>query len=265
MSNRLRAHEQNIITLSGGVGSARVHQQNIIVHGGFASKRGRVSEQNTVLITGGAENRSVARVHEQNVVLVVGEGDIEPGALDVLAFQYDLDGHLFYGLHVKGRGTFLHDFTTGQWSQWATGPFTLWNAQFHLQWSGAYYAASVLDNSLIKIDPDSIVDDGFRENDFIATGRLEFKDRRYIANPEAQIFGSVGLRGGQVTLRYSNNDGETWSSGKVRTVPANDRADNVLFRNLGSVRAPGRLYQIEDKGTIRRIQTLRVKLDNNDE
>jgi hypothetical protein len=33
-----------------------------------------------------------------------------------------------------------------------------------------------------------------------------------------------------------------------------------MFYNLGSVTAPGRIFQLEDFGTLRRIQSLKVML-----
>ena len=118
---------------------------------------------------------------------------------------------------------------------------------------------------VVEIDPDSVIDDSFRDNDFIVTGRLESQSRKYVPNSEVQLFGSVGLRGGAVNLRYSDDDGETFSSYVSTTVPAGERQTSVMWYNLGSVRQPGRIYQLLDLGTIRRVQTLSAKLGQGDD
>lgn len=209
-------------------------------------------------IAGGASPVTLAQ--EAYVVFIGIEGVIPAAALESKAYFYELDGHQFYVLNIGDQGTWAYDTTTGQWTRWATGTLPLLNADLALQWRGEQYAASLLEPAIVKFNPSSVLDDGFRETTYRVTGRIEYKDRRYAPNPEAQIFGSIGLRGGDVRLRYSNDDGETWSTQRVRTVAADDRSENVIFRDLGSVRAPGRLYEIEDNGTLRRIQSLRVKV-----
>ena len=49
------------------------------------------------------------------------------------------------------------------------------------------------------------------------------------------------------------------------TVPAGERQTSVMWYNLGSVRQPGRIYQLLDLGTIRRVQTLSAKLGQGDD
>lgn len=260
----IRVQQQGAVVQTGGLAGLSVSQLGAIVQGGRAAEYGFVHNQGVVANTGGAENRSVLRVQQLGVIVNGAEGDIPEGVLEARAFPYDIDGHIFYGLHVNGKGTYLLDLTTRQWTLWRSGDLTLWNAQYHVRWNGEYYAGSVIDNSVVKIDPESVLDDSFRDNTFRVTGRIEYQNRRFVQNPEAQIFGSIGDRGGEVTLRYSNDEGETWSADRTVSVTAGMRDDNVLFYDMGSVRAPGRIYQIEDKGALRRIQSLRVKLGSGD-
>lgn len=262
VDDHIRVQQIDVLTEGDGRGDARVYDFNLVVLGGLAAPYVRVQEQNLVAI--GAQ-RAVIRVQAIDLVLIAAEGVIPQQALEINSFQYDIDGHIFYGIHVEDRGTYVYDLVTGQWTQWQSGSLLYWNAQFCLRWDGGYYAGTLLDNMVVEIDPDSVIDDSFRDNDFIITARLESQSRKYIPNSEVQLFGSVGLRGGAVNLRYSDDDGETFSSYVSTTVPAGERQTSVMWYNLGSVRQPGRIYQLLDLGTIRRVQTLNAKLGQGDD
>ena len=258
----IRVQQIDVLTEGDGRGDARVQDFNLVVLGGLAAPYVRVQEQNLVAI--GAQ-RAVIRVQAIDLVLIAAEGVIPQQALEINAFQYDIDGHIFYGFHIRDRGTFVYDQMTSQWTQWQSGSLLYWNAQFCLRWDGSYYAASLLDNMVVEINPDSILDDSFRDNDFIVTGRLESQSRKYVPNSEVQLFGSVGLRGGNVSLRYSDDEGVNFSSYVTVTVPPGERQTSVMWYDLGSVRSPGRVYQLLDTGTMRRVQALNAKLGEGDE
>lgn len=263
-TDNVRVEAQNTTLIGSGVPSVRVQGVEAVLIGNRTADYVFAQAQNAVVIGSDERKDTVTEVQAQSVVLVGQEGIIPNLENNIAAFQYDLDGHIFYGLHIEGQGTYLLDQTTGQWSQWYSGGMLYWNAQFHVKWGDDYYAASLSDNSIVMVNPDSVLDDSFRVNSFIVTGRLESTSRRYVKNPEVQIFGSVGLRGGVVKVRYSDDDGETWSSYRSITVPAGDRDADVIAYNFGSVRQPGRLYEIYDEGTLRRIQSLQVKLGDGD-
>lgn len=261
--SRLRVEAQNVLFPGGGFStSLRVEAQNVVVSGGQAAEYGRVTAQHVVLPLGG--NTGVLRVPAQNVVVIAAEGVIPPLPEARSSFAFYLDGHFFYGIHVEGQGTFVLDRTTNQWAQYASGSLELWNARYHIKWNDTFYASSLTDNSVVSIDPDSVLDDSFRVNEFTVTGRLESQSRRWIANADAQLFGSIGLRGGAVNLSFSDNEGDTFSPDRTVNMAANARDANIIFYNLGSIRAPGRIYKITDEGALRRIQSLKVQLGGGD-
>ena len=238
----------------------RVHELYAVAIGGKVAPYLYVHNEHIAAVAGNDGESAVLRVHELHAVVVAAEGVIPEQPLVINAFPYDIDGHVFYGLHIRGRGTFVYDLMTGQWMQWQTANFLYWNAQYHVKWNDQFYASSLIDSTLVVVNPNSVLDDSFRTNTFLATGRLESQSRRYIQNPEAQLFGSIGLRGGDVALRYSDDEGDTWSTDRVVTVSPGVRDANVMFYDLGSVKAPGRIFQIEDEGTMRRIQTLNAMM-----
>jgi len=260
----LRVPKQDAIAVSGGSsGVARVQSEQIIVTGGEVASRLRVQYANVVLTTAGI-NTVAARVQHQNVIAVCATGIIPPLPDTVSSFAYNLDGHYNYGIHVEGYGTYVLDRTTGQWAQYASGDLELWNARYHEKWGDKFYASSLLDSTLVEIDPDAVLDDSFRSNEFVASGRVESQSRRYVKNPEAQLFGSVGLRGGNINLSFSDDEGNSFSPTRTVSVAPGVRDANVMFYDLGSVRAPGRIYKISDEGTLRRIQSLKVLLGDGD-
>lgn len=263
--SRLRTSQLDTSVIGFGAGTElRVQEFDISLIGAQAAPYLRAQQFDTSVIGTDEGKRTVLRVEHMDALVIAAEGTIPTLPLSAMSFDYNIDGHFFYGIHVQGQGTYVFDTTTGQWAKWASGSLELWNAQFHTVWNDVYYAASLTDNSLVSIDPTSVLDDSFRTNTFQATGRIESQSRRYVKNPDAQLFGSIGLRGGDVIIRYSDNEGETFSTDKIVTMTAGVRDANVMFRNLGSVRAPGRIYQVEDEGTLKRIQSLKVRLGDGD-
>ena len=261
ITDKVRVSTQDALSVGFGPAfSLRVSDIHALAVGGQTAPYIFVHEANSVAIGTDEGKATVLRVHDIDVVVVAATGVFPEAPLAVNVFPYDIDGHVMYGLHIRGRGTFVYDLMTSQWAEWETADFGFWNAQYHVKWQDNYYASTKFENQLNLIDPNSVLDDSFRTNSFVATGRLESQDREYVSNPEAQIFGSVGLRGGDVNLRYSDNEGEAWSSYRTVNVTPGARNANVMFYDLGSVTAPGRVYQIEDEGTLRRVQTLKVKL-----
>lgn len=260
VDDRIRVQQQEVVTEGNARAALRVYDYHVVGIGGQIAQFVRVPNQNVNIIANDGGLNTMLRVQQQEVVVIAAEGVILEQPLQINAFQYDLDGHIFYGLHVRDRGTFVYDQATDQWTQWKSGDLLYWNAQFHLRWDDEYYAASLLDNQVVRVNPESVLDDGFRVNDFLVTGRLESQSRRYIPNSEVQLFGSVGLRGGEIRLRYSDNDGASFTPYVSITIDANARSTSAMWYDLGSVRSPGRVYEILDNGTMRRIQTLKAKL-----
>lgn len=264
--NYARVQDQNVLAIVGGIGApARVQAQDVLVIGGQAAKRLRVQQQDVIGVGTDEGFMTVLRVEAQNIIVIAGVDEVPTFPYKVSAFDFSLDGHFYYGIHIQDQGTFVYDQTTQQWAQWNSGSLLYWDVQFMQDWGDFTYASTLIDNSIVQIDPDSVLDDSFRVNTFQATGRVESQSRRWVQNPEAQLFGSIGLRGGDVTLRMSDNEGETFMPDMTIEMTEGVRDANVVFYNLGSVRAPGRLYQIEDEGALRRIQSLKIILGSGDE
>lgn len=251
----LRVSEQALVAVVDGQRQPlRVSEQYVLQVGTLASDFVLVNEQ-YVLQTGEAPVRPV--ISEQYVLLIVNE---QVPTVPVGSWTYQEDGHLFYALNLGvSQGTVVFDTTTGRWSSWKSGTLPFMNMNLTVRWRGAIYGASLTEPVLLRFDPSVATDEGFRVNTFIASGRIQYEQRQYVAMPEAQIFGSLGLRGGNVTLRYSNDDGASYITAGTRAVAPGARGFDLLYFDLGSMRAPGRLFEIEDSGTLRRISGLKVQ------
>ena len=236
-----------------------VYEQWLLITTGIQPAPYATVQEQWVVQAGTGSAGVQALGHEQWVVLVATD---QVPTTPVSAWIYPFDGHLFYGLNLDTQGTTVLDVTTGQWSDWRTGDLPWLNMNLTVMWRAETHGASLLAPSILRFDPSSTMDDGWRTNTFVASGRQELQDRAYVGVAEALVFGSIGLRGGDVRLRYSNNDGESWSVPVTRTVLPGSRATSVIYRDLGSARAPGRIWEIEDNGTMRRIGALVARLDN---
>lgn len=264
LHDRIRVQQIDVLAEGNAFASLRVQDIDVVALGEQAAPYVRVQGMDLTAIGSDGGAGTMLRVEAIDLVVIGAEGVLPQQALEINAFQYDIDGHIFYGLHIRDRGTFVYDLTAGQWTQWKSGSLLYWNAQFALKWNEEYYAASLLDNYVVRINPDSVLDDSFRDNDFIVTARLESQSRKYLPNSEVQVFGSVGLRGGNVDLRYSDDDGASFTSYITVTVPPNARSESVMWYDLGTVRSPGRVYELRDFGTMRRVQTIKAKIGGED-
>lgn len=197
--------------------------------------------------------------------LIISYTKIELGDYDIRGFTFDLDGHSFYGLHLKGTGTYVYDFTSEQWYVWQSGTMGIWNAQFHVLWQGDTYAAQVAGAFVVKLAPDSKLDDSFRTSTFRATGRLEHAGHRYLSNPEIQLLGSMGAEAGTIDFYYSDDEGGAFTLADNVTLAAGTRGALVVSQDLGSVEYPGRVFRVDDDGSVRRLQYLRALVGRDDD
>jgi hypothetical protein len=198
------------------------------------------------------------------------------------SWGFTLDGHDFYCLRLGETATLLYDLTTQKWMQWDGSGLPYWRAQTGVNWLGlgkAAYAAGATsqvvcgdDNLgvLWVLDPDQGYDQSLLDG----------------APPEAvtrTVVGNVTLRGrdrartnavyltvsagspvqdtATVSLRVSDDQGQTWYDHAILTVDA-ARTSNILqWRSLGVAKAPGRLFEFTDTGAMIRIDGADIEYD----
>lgn len=188
--------------------------------------------------------------------------------LNVRTWGFQLDGHTFYVLHLGMRGTFVYDATTKQWSQWKTQGFPTWNMENGHTWYGGRIVGGAEDGpQLLEIDPNGFLDEGFRTVLRIVTGLVSLRGRnRSIdvgALRVAAAMVSENAEFPRLRIRWSDDDGDTFEEDMVLDLEATTRDQSLDFRSLGTIYAPGRIFQIEDAGAL--ITITDAELDIGDE
>lgn len=194
--------------------------------------------------------------------------------LDIRAWAFEMDGHEFVAFSFGGLGTYVYDDTTGRWSEWSTqGYDPLWNAENGVYWyEGRYVAGTIQDALVVELDFDSQTDEGFRTIYRTATALITLRHRDQNLEVGAlhldASFGSPSYKepnppGPRIGLRYSDDEGKTWTSYEYVTLDVGSVTQDVQWRSLGTIFAPGRIFEISDEGGAVRIDG--AKLDTGGE
>lgn len=215
----------------------------------------------------------VARSSQLTALIVYATG--VPGQQRSRAWTCVLDGHTFYVLNLSSQGTFVYDTTTQQWAQFDTDGFGQWNMNNGVQWGERIVAGDTITNQVWELDPSAVLDEGWRDIRHISTGGLSTRSRVYLAVDSLRISASVGqldeVNGATLSLRYSDDEGKTWSQYFTIPMTANvfDDGSNseaeLAFRSLGSFMAPGRIFEVSDVGGLLRIDGCDAFIDGFDD
>lgn len=223
--------------------------------------------------------RQVAVDVTQGGILAVVRGRISNPRLK--AWTFDLDGHEFYVLRLGGDKTLVYDVTTEQWSWWSSGDLAFWRANIGANWiqNGSVsqdYGSNVVvgDDTtgiLWVLNPEQGYDDPTqapaRESGTprpfprVATGQVLTRGR--ITIPCYQVYltadtGQPGYVGASVSLSYSDDQGQTFASAGAIESNVGNYYQEFAWRSLGLVRAPGRLFRVEDDGAFAKIDELSI-------
>lgn len=163
------------------------------------------------------------------------------------AFGYTVGGHAFYVLTLPGLGTWAFDVATGEWAQWSSwGKDRFRGVTYDGQFLGDNYSGNLYQFNLNTFNDD--VDPMER----VVSAYMPV-EAGSVRNPNIHLktVKGVGLLAGPgvapvVELRYSDNDGSNFSVWLWATLGAfGDKSDaaKAIWRMLGSIRAPGRLYE----------------------
>lgn len=184
--------------------------------------------------------------------------------LNIRSWGFEFDGHEFVVYSFGEQGTYVYDDLTGRWSHWYTQGFSgQWNAEIGIYWyDGRYVAATIQDPLVVEMDFDSEFDDGFRTIYRTVTGLVTLKHRdKNIEVGALHLDASVGAPsyelpnppGPRIGMRYSDDEGQTWTEFEYVSLTVGEYAQDVQWRSLGTIFAPGRIFQISDEGGVVRI------------
>jgi len=181
-------------------------------------------------------------------------------AMDLRAWGFAQDQHEFIVVSLSTE-TWVYDASTKLWAPWTSDGYSYFRGHLGCEVSGVVFAADALTNSgrIWRINPEKLTDDG-DEIDCIATAydRLD-EGSQVVSNLVLECARGWAPLTGQgsdplVSMRYSD-DMETWSDWRPRTLGAAGRyKDKARWNALGTMRAPGRLYQFKATDpTVRRF------------
>lgn len=196
------------------------------------------------------------------------------------AWSFSLDGHDFYVLNLAGEGTVIYDLATGQWSEWRSPEQLTWRAHIGCNWLGMakdtadrlfgtnIVAGDDTEGVLWMLDPNQGLDDAAAEGDDAlqftryVTGQVPMRMRGTQSCAAVYVtlsLGSPSITGAQITLRTSDDNGNTWYSHGSITVTAGSWDQEISWRGLGLMRSPGRLFELTDDGAAVRIAAADMK------
>lgn len=175
------------------------------------------------------------------------------------AWTFTLDGHTFYVLALGEEGTYLYDQTTNEWCNFSTqGYEPQWNFANGTMWQeGRIIGADLLTADIWEMDPNATLDEGWRDIAHIVTGAIATRSRVFVGCDAVRVSASIGqqdeVNGAVMNLRYSDDQGQTWSDYFPVDLIADDFDGEIAYRSLGSFMAPGRIFELSDSGGLIRI------------
>lgn len=188
------------------------------------------------------------------------------------AWAFEMDGHTYYVLSLGVSETWVYDFTTGQWSKWDTQGFPIWNAEVGTRWGDRVVAAGFQEPTILSIEPDLPLDEGFRQIKRRVTGIINTRGRNFVSAEyltitasagDAQLSAEVGSTA-TMSLSYSDDQGQNYITFATLTLSSTDTEEAYDFWGLGSFNAPGRVFLFEDVGGPVRIDGADIDVQGGD-
>lgn len=177
------------------------------------------------------------------------------------AFSYD--GHVFYVLNNTPGGSLVYDVTTGQWHTWKTAGEEFWNVHRGHVWKGRVLGADFFLPRVWELDGAAALDEGILPIERVVSGFQPFRGQASLRQGSLRLTARRGDvdDAATISLRFSDDGGRTWSAYREVTLPAGEARSRVEFRSLGRMRAPGRLWEFSDTGSLVRIDGVDTDLD----
>ena len=202
---------------------------------------------------------SIPSIPQYSALCVYGEG--APEDYRVRAWGFTMDGHRFYVLHLGEQGSFVYDFTSGQWAEWKTLGFTTgWNAYVGMNWGSEdrIIAGDRQNPTVWEINPDTFVDEDFKPIDRTVTAIIPQSGFGWKTLNSVQVYASVGDPSdvtASIELTYSDDQGVTYEApgDSLVVVNAGENTQQLDWMSLGSFQSPGRIIRITDRSGVARI------------
>lgn len=279
LTPEVRASQAGTLALSESSNDVRVSQATSMVLGIFPTEEVRASSAGMLALVD--QHTKDVRA-SQATSMVVALGRISNP--NVRAWTFTLDGHDFYVLSVGDEETLVFDVLTNEWFTWGNDDLDVFQGKIGINWTGAgslpsRYGSNVLvghdtAGALFLMNPDEATDDHPTEGEDIKTSFQRRVTAQRVINAGysfppcygVQLFGSIGDYDTEVisadlsvTLEFSDDRGKTWLSAGSLTPPLADYDFRLNWQSLGSMRAPGRLFRVTDRGALQRVDGLELE------
>lgn len=195
------------------------------------------------------------------------------------SWTFSLDGHDFYVLRVGEQECLLYDLSTQTWSTWRSPGNLIWRARDGISWRGMttvlrdefhsnIVAGDDVGGTLWIMDPEANMDDTpFPELPPAPFPRevmtqSVMRGRAAAACYEVYVSASMGapaFTGAGVSLLTSDDGGASFSSHGAIAVQPDNYKQELSWRSLGLITAPGRLFWIKDDGAVKRIDSVEME------
>ena len=258
-------------------GDARVTQVAALAAVQFPSEQVKTTQ---AFALAAAEYDRDIRVSQAYVLAAVKGSIYDP---KVRVWTMTLDGHdlLVFRLGTLNQ-TLVYDDHTESWYIWSSKTHDKWRAYNGCNWDGASnyagaYGSNIIvgddgNGSLYFLDPNKDlddhpltgIDDAYPFQRLVMAQRVGAGyDRKkcYAVN----ILGSTGEGSTTdetltaITLYTSDNQGHDYTNhGTINVVPE-EYDTRLQWRSLGSYKAPGRIFKVEDFGALKRIDYMETE------
>jgi hypothetical protein len=171
-------------------------------------------------------------------------------AAGLRAWAFSADGHEYYVLTIGEAATYVYDAANKLWGRFDSKGFDFWRAHLGTDASGGALAGDTESGTVWRVAPDR-QSDGDDEIVRVAAAFVPIPAGKAVcANfSVACAVGVAPLSGDgadpQIGMRYSDDQGKTWSSWRWRSLGVTGAYDQVVrWRNLGQMKPPGRMFQV---------------------
>lgn len=186
---------------------------------------------------------------------------------------WSLDGHDFYQLTLgDAKGTLIYDITSGTWANYVTEGLGFWRPVYSVNWQGVTKKAQgagmttdvVMGDSFRGLlwtqDPVLGKDEGDAEDKADTTiyckvqGNLNIHTNNTARISRVYLYGSLWtpyVSPATISLSMSDDQGRTFSTPSDATIPSDRTNIQVMWRSLGAMQQPGRIFLFEDTGVSR--------------
>jgi hypothetical protein len=201
----------------------------------------------------------------------------------VRTWTITLDGHDLYFLKLGNEETLVYDVFTEQWYEWSSGDLNVWRAYTGRNWLGGRTLSDAFGSNIVVgdlatgvlyiMDPDGFADEDAVEGaDLLRpflreiTGQVPTQGYDMVPCYGVSLMGSIGdgldAALTAVTLFTSDDEGHTYDEHETINIDPFDYNARVDWNSgLGSFEAPGRLFRVQDRGALQRIDWLEMPDD----